>query len=242
MRYCLIIDNTDQEEAITSMKSISKERSFPITCFFFNPTTNENCRRTEVDVKGKPTIYLDKEKILMELVSLFKYQQIDVVAIDYKLDDPEIDGLDLVNFLRQKNWKGIDDYVMYSSDSEELKDKLHKAVLKVINDKNELSSLIKDYNRINPVDVFNRSQKHKDDYYIERLFGFMKINKPNLSSKFSQKLSQHENMTLKTIFPRFHDKPLSALAELVLKKTEECDDFENEFLDRCIDHFIDLKE
>jgi len=238
MKYCLIIDDTDQKDEITELEKKSKERSFPIKCFYFNPNKKE-CQRIETKQDGSKEILIEKELVLEELRKEFLSTHIDLIAIDYRISDDYITGLDIVHFLKGSSWKRKTHYVIYSSDSDEIKEKLQKELMSLIEDKNRLNDFVESFYDLNPSKIFNR--KTDQDSYIDHLYEFIKKNKTPLNNKLSQKLSNHPEEIFRNIFPRFEGKPLKYLSELVMINTEESDVFEDEFLDRCVDHFIDLK-
>lgn len=239
MRYCLIIDDTKQDEEILAIEALGKKKRFPIKCYYFNPKKKE-CLREEKKPDGSSDFFLDEELVFLELQKSFPSQQIDLIATDYKLNDDK-NGLDIVKYLKNNNWRGETPYVIYSGDSHEIKEKLQKSISELIGDKDELNKFVEGYYDSNPCKIFKRSTKVKDSH-ISHIYEFIRNNKSPLNNKLSQKLNQHPERVFKNIFTRFEGRKLKILAQLVLKNSEESDAFEDEFIDRCVDHFIDLKE
>lgn len=240
MRHCLIIDDTKQDEEILAIESLGHNNSFPIKCHYFNPM-HKDCLRRDEKSDGTFVDFIDEEKVYKQLNMLFGGQQFDLIATDYSFSKTDINGLELVNYLKGNKWKVKTPYVIYSSDSDEIKSKLQKEVSDLVGDKDKLNKYLQNYHEINPIRVFKRSKKHEDSH-IGQIYEFIKTHKTSLNVKLKYKLLQHSGRIFKNIFPRFEGKPILYLSELVIKNTEESDDFENEFLDRCVDHFIDLKE
>lgn len=240
MRHCLIIDDTKQEEEMYAIEMLGKNAAFPITCHYFNPLMKECLRKEEKD-DGSVDYLFDEELVLDQLRKKFSSQHLDLIATDYTFQGVSKNGLDLLSYLKKEGWKGKTPYVIYSGDSHEIKEKLQSKIRAIVENKNELNTFIEDYSELNPAKVFERSEKAENSH-VGRIYEFIKKHKTPLNSKLSQKLCQHPDKVFKNIFPRFENKPLHFFSELVTKNTEESDDFENEFLDRCVDHFIDLKE
>lgn len=239
MRYCLIIDDTKQDDEIIEIESLGKNAAFPISCYYFNPTAKE-CLREETKGDGTKEYLVDLDLVLAELRKRFSKQQLDLIATDYQFSDPLITGMDLVNYLKEQSWKKEAAYIIYSGDAHEIKEKLQSRIKTIVDDREALNSFIEGYYDLNPVRIFKRSTK-REDSHIDHIYEFLKKNKTPLNFKLSQKLNQHPERTFENIFPRFEGKPLKVLSELVMRNTEESDSFEDEFLDRCVDHFIELK-
>ena len=141
MKHCLIIDDEDQEGEIIILKSKAKKQGFPIDCHFFNLSSRE-VQRPET-INGKPDFVIDFEKVLEVLKSRFDDQEIDLIACDYKYNiDSTQDGLKLVKFLKENKFKGKKmPYLLYSSKSEEIEEKLQSDVKALIDDKVKLKNI-----------------------------------------------------------------------------------------------------
>jgi len=242
MRYCLIIDDNKQEEEISLLEGKSKERQFPITCHFFDPT-NKACQRPEKLPDGSTKYLLDLELVYEELKRIYTGQNIDLVALDYKISDDYVSGLDLLKFLKEKKWRGKIPYIIYSSDANELKELQQKEIKTIVDNKEDLNKFLEEYHNTYPDKIFNRGKKDSEPYF-ERIFEYLKKNKSPLNYKLYQKLNEHPERVFKNIiFPRFKDQKLGHLAKLVIENnSEESDLFEDEFLERSVAHFINLVE
>jgi hypothetical protein len=236
MKHCLIIDDEDQKDEIFILQSKAKEQQFPIECYFFNLSSRE-VQREEIR-NGKPDTVIDFEKVLEELKRLFDDQEIDLIACDYKYNiDSTQDGLKLVKFLKENMFKGKKmPYLLYSSKSKEIEEKLQSEVKELIDDRSNLKQYLEAYFETNPEKIIKRG--NYDDSIIE----YLKRNKTDLRLKLGSKLLKNPDRVFDNIFPRFNGKTLSQLAKLLEDRTEESDDFESEFLDRSVSHFIYLEE
>lgn len=235
MKHCLIIDDQNQKEKIELLELKAKQQNFPITCHFLNLSDND-VRRPETR-NGKPDLVLDFEKVLEKLVSLYENLSFDLIACDYKYDGETKDGLKLIKFLKEKEFRGRGlPYLLYSSQDEEIELKLQNDVKDLIEKKDELKDYLESYFDSKPEKITKRG--NYDDVIIE----YLKRHKTSLSLKLEAKLLEYPESTFQSIFPRFENKTLKELANLLKKSTEESDDFESEFFERCIAHFIFLKE
>ncbi len=244
MKSCLIIDDNNQEDEKLILEKYSKERQFPITCHTFNPTKRE-CLREDKLANGTVEYVIDEQLVLDELRKDYGNEKLDLIAIDYNLSDPKT-GLEIIRFLKEKNWKRKVPYVIYSGEADKIKEKLQVSIQQVMSDPDQLKDFIENYIATNPNKIYNRGKNEapEDDAnhsYIYNLYNYLKVIKTPLESKLSQKLEQHPDDTFDNIFPDFHGTKLKILADLVLENSERADRFEDEFIDRCVDHFIYLK-
>jgi len=246
MKSCLIIDDNSQEDEKILLEKYSKEKQFPITCHIFNPTKRE-CLREEKMADGSINYVIDKQLVLEELRKDYGSQKFDLIAIDYNLSDPYETGLDIIRSLKENKWKRKVPYVIYSGEADKIKQKLQANIQQVTGNADELAEFIENYIATNPNKIYNRGKNEEvkegpDRSYIYKLYEFLKLNKTPMESKLSQKLEQRPEDIFDNIFPDFQGIKLKALAELVLDNNERSDKFEDEFIDRCVDHFIYLKD
>lgn len=242
MRYCLIIDDTDQKDEILLLESKSKERDFPIKCHYFNPNKRE-CQRLENKADGSVEYVLDLDLILLELKKE-QFEQIDLIATDYKLSDESITGLDIVKHLKENNWRGKTPFVIFSGDHKEIKEKLQSQIKPLVDDTEELNIFLENYFETNPSKIFPR-KINKDGHeksYTDYIYEYIKSHKTSLNQKLNEKLNQYPNHIFNNIFPRFEGTTLERIAKITLENTVESDDFESEFLERSIAHFIFLEK
>jgi CheY-like chemotaxis protein len=234
-RYCLIIDDKKQDDEIAQLETFSKEKGFPIKCFYFNPL-DRRCLREETLKDNTKLNYLDLDKLLETLNVEFTGTPINLIASDYKLEDEGgIDGLQIVQFLKEK-WRGKNiPCILYSSDYTEINERLQSKVLEVIENPEKLRKYVEEYLKTKPEKALDRTT-----YYAE-IYTYLRNNKMSLNIKLHNKLNEHPDKEFKNIFPSFEGWALKKLADLVLDKKRESDEFEDEFLDRSVDHFIYLK-
>lgn len=240
MKYCLIIDNDDQQDQIDLLEKKSREQGFPITCYYFKPDKRE-CLKLE-EINGVPEYIIDIDLLKNELEKEYKGKHIDLIASDYLLEDKFIDGLVLLQRLKDQ-WRGQNvPTLIYSSDSKMIKQKLQQEVKNVVEDINQLSDFLDNYYDNHPNETSSKGAAGEIPY-IDDIIAFLKKqrNKTSLNYKLIQKLEQDPEKKFDNIFPRFSDKTLGQLSKMLKKNIEECDAFEDEFLDRCVDHFIYLK-
>jgi CheY-like chemotaxis protein len=242
MRYCLIIDDTDQRDEILLLESKSSERNFPIKCYYFNPSKRE-CQRLEKKADGSVEYVLDLDLILQELRKE-QFEQVDLIATDYKLSDESVTGLDIVKHLKENNWRGKTPFVIFSGDHKEIKAKLQSQISPLIDNVEELNIFLENYFETNPSKIFPRKIETdgNEKSYTDYIYEYIKTHKTSLNQKLSEKLNQYPNHVFENIFPRFNDAKLERLAKIVLENTIESDEFESEFLERSIAHFIFLEK
>ncbi len=233
MKYCLIIDNDDQTDDMIQLESESKRNGFPVKCYYFKPDKIE-CTREQI-VNGQVTRVIDEELLLNQLDYECVGKPINLIACDYNLSDPFFDGFRILQTLKN-NWRGGKvPTLLYSSDFEKIKEKLKVEIDNIREDSQKLLLFLESYRMHYPDHVVKR-EEYKTD-----VINFLKKYKTSLSGKLSEKLAEHPEKEFENIFPRFEGRRLGELSSLVQKTSDETDDFENEFLDRSVDHFIHLK-
>lgn len=235
MKHCLILDDQNQKTEIELLESKSAEQGFPIKCHFLN-LSDRAFSREEI-INGQPDFVIDFDKVIDYLRQTFKGQQIDLIACDYKYTDETTDGLKLVQFLKEQKFRGKGlPFILYSSKFEEIEEKLQFSIKELIENKDQLKIYLESYFDTKPEKIIDRT--NYDDTVIE----YLKKNKTPLSIKLESKLLDYPDNVFKNIFPRFEGKTLRQLAILLNKSGPESDDFESEFLERSIAHFIYLEE
>lgn len=235
MKHCLIIDDQNQKTEIELLEIKANEQGFPIKCHFLN--LSDRIFSSNVIINGAPDSVLDFDKVIAYLIENFEGQQIDLIACDYKYSDKTTDGLKLIQFLKEQGFraKGLP-FILYSSKFEEIEEKLQVSIKELIEDKSQLKKYLETYFETKPEKIIDRT--NYDDTVIE----YLKKHKTSLNVKLEAKLLHHPQRAFNNTFPRFKDKTLQQLAALLRKSSEESDDFESEFLERSVAHFIFLEE
>lgn len=113
-KKCLIIDNDDQSQEIEKMIRDGKNKyGIELECEQFNVG---NTAFDEVLTDGK----IDPSKVISEFKKRFKNQTFHLAAFDRDLNDPNIDGVELIRQLTHYNQLKNTSKVIYSSDLEGL--------------------------------------------------------------------------------------------------------------------------
>ena len=88
-KRCLIIDNNDQSAEIEKLVRDGKSKGLTIECYQFNVGSTFD---VDLLTDGKISI----EKVISEFKKRFKKVSFNLVAFDWDLSDPEINGLELL--------------------------------------------------------------------------------------------------------------------------------------------------
>lgn len=234
MKHCLIIDDEDQQAKIDA-EVLKQNAQFPIKYSFFSLDSRELIR--EEKTPNGPEFVLDFEKVISHLRAKFGNEKIDIIACDYVYNGLKTDGLRLIRYLKEEKFRGKRlPYILYSSKWEEIEERLQAEVKQFINDKRELKNYLESYFESKPEKISERTN------YFAEITEYLRRNRTDLSLRLDAELRKYPEKKFDNLFPRFKDKTLIDLANLLNRSSDEGDDFESEFFERCVAHFIHLKE
>lgn len=231
MRKFIVIDNDPQEDEIQNIEGKAKREGFEVEGSWFNTDDPECLTLTDGE------FLVDRNKILKRLNNLYKGESIDIVLIDFKLGDKEIDGVDLALFIK-KNWRKNILILMFSGDYDLLMQKLSKEwhPEQFSGDFKSQYKAMREYFENLPRETFNKVN------FAETFWQYLKTVPVNIESILLDNLRQYPDEVFKNIHPMFKNKKLVEIAKLIENNTGEGEEFKSELIERAISHFIHLNE
>jgi hypothetical protein len=194
----LLIDNEDLSETILTIEKLSKEKGFKVICFPLYvglPHGNE-----VVDKSGFISIPL----VYARLKELYGNTRFHLIASDFNLEDPNIDGVKILSSLNSQINAKNSKRILYSS---QLID-IVEDYLKLYKEKNDfdgawqkfkslirldiLDFLLRDDMEKNIIDKLDKIIEQEDDFILEELLA-------NSDLKFNPAMEIYENNTFEEI-------------------------------------------
>ena len=207
----LIIDNEDLTETLSEIEHLAKEKGVAIQCFPFYvglPDGND-----VLDGNGKININLVKEKFHSE----YGNYRFHLIASDFKLNDPTVDGVEILRQFNAINNTRTSKRILYSSELEEIVQEYldgYKNNIKNFQDSwDSFRTLIKleilDFSRReniekNIVDYISKINEQADDFILEELLG-------NKDLKFNPSIEIFGGLTFGEIAERISANDPSSL-------------------------------
>lgn len=218
-KRCLIIDDQDQGEEIEKMIRDGKTlHGIDLECEQFNVGSTF---LDEVLTAGK----IDIEKVVLEFKKKYKGQAFQLAAFDRDLNDPDIDGVELIRLLKHHKLLRNTPKVLYSSDLEGLlsdsydnfnKEKLIKRIKTLVNNE------IKGY--------FER------DSYDSDILRTLAQDEETLDLIIEEELKKFPELIFKNAFvhAEFKNKSFAEIAEKLEEYTHLRNDFKKEIVQQVI--------
>lgn len=228
MRYCLVIDDNDQEDVLEAMELKSKDRGFPIKFFYLNPTIAE-CQ----SFNGEEHT-LDLDKVENHLNNLFSGQQLHIVATDYNLSDDKITGMEIVRLIKEK-WRKNLKVVLYSGLPEQIMERLSSEICE--GDLKKRFKNLENFFNYKPDRIMDRG-----DDYEERVYEILKSTRLAMEDVLEERLLEYENDLFDDFFPQFEGKKLGQIAKMIRSNSQESESFKLEFIERSVSRLIDLRK
>lgn len=199
-KICLLIDDNDMTEVSGRIISKGEKKGFKIEFL-----TEFNVGSDERDDLLNDELELDKESIEKEFLEKYGKEKIDLIAVDYDLEDSGgVNGLEVIRLLRKSRKRT--DIILYSSDVDSI---LKESVEKYEASK-DLKSVIKDIKFLlstnilaihkrdinfedNFIAVLDKQSKTIDQHFIDKLRELPEI---PFDSHFFQKAESVKNISV----------------------------------------------
>lgn len=217
-KNCLFIDDnpTEIESYLENLNEIGPSKNLHIKCDLFG---------VEIDDDNDPSTSLDKIKtdLYDQYMENTKY---DLVACDFNISDGRINGLDIVNIVRQKNRNCA--IVIYSGDLETVANQIAD-----VSTKKERRKKIKTI-------VNNKITAFIDRMdYVDEIINILK-KQIRLELYIEKKLLEHGELELMHGYEQFRGLSLKQIAREINNDSVHGNKFKLEIIERGISHMIDL--
>lgn len=256
-KYCIIIDDEDQDEIVENLKADAKSKGIGLTCFQLNPQDDEFHKNTGTD--AIPEFVIDIEKIADKLKTTeYRRAKVDVIACDYLLQDDHVNGFEIIRKLRnQLNYKKS--IILYSATLDtviseillgDLEDRVSR-IMKLV-DANIPANLEAGVREVLTGDLKEQVQRIRNlaradimaftdkDNYRASIVTALEKDPFSLDSELDSLLNTYRNWTFRSVFPPFKDKTVAEIIDEIDSGSANGVAFQRALLENAIAHMIDL--
>jgi hypothetical protein len=221
-KTCLIIDDNPQDDVIERIESRLKGKYFPTECLQFNVGSQE---RTDLLTDGR----IDVGKVVDRYKTDFTNTKLDLICIDYNLEDDNINGLDILKEIHPVRPKCS--YMIYSAN-------LNQVVSGILDGydegqrNNKLLNKIKFLTRYKIVDFVARTN------YEDAVIAQISEEKQSLESMVEEKLLEYRELVFENTYPSFAGKTLFEIAREIRIGSDQGNNFMKEIIEVAISNMI----
>lgn len=231
-KVCLIIDDKDQQHIFEAkIRDILARDGYEVNAVLIN-TTDPEVLNDEQNI--------DIEKLTEHIKRKINDGHIDVIAQDFNLSDDNINGLNVIEIIRQMGRKTP--IVLYSGNREQVirsivcspdpKDS-KKFILK------EISLLIENVKKLmlhNICDFVERTG------YDQAVIKILREKETSTRQILLKKLREYPNMVFRSAYPRFEGESLSTIAKEIEKSTYQGQSFQEELIEQTVAYMLKTSE
>ncbi len=218
MQNCLIIDEESQAAFIEEVGLEAQQKGVPITLYQYDPHHNKSWLDYS---SSKPTI---KDHLLKEDLQTKLNKRIDVILCDYDFKLNNLDGFELLRWIRTRNKSTK--LILYSGKGDLqrtfLNSKTPEEVVKII--------------RANISDVISR--EHRKGI----LFSYLKDSKFDTDLFILEQLSRYPDLKIQNSCPEFDGLTLGEILEYIADGSNKGFMFKKNLLELTIAHLLELEK
>lgn len=227
-KTCLLIDDNRQDEVVEQIVVMAKKKGITLKCLQFNVGSEQ---RTDLLTDG----FIDKAKVLSRFKDEFDGSKIDLICIDYSLEDDNINGLDILKEIYELRQSSA--FMIYSSNL----DQLAKGIIDGYeNDKDKLKLI----NRIKSLTKYTIKEFVARDRYDQAIVDILSKGTQSIELTIEEKLLENPDMIFKNTYPVFEDKTFKEIAKEIRLGSFHGDNFKKEIIEQTIAYLtkINLNE
>jgi hypothetical protein len=223
-KHCLIVDDTPQEEMIERIESKLRKKNIQVICYQLN--VGSQARKDLLTDER-----IDLEKVTRAFEMEFHNYKLDLVCIDFDLEDGKVDGLDVLKQVHQLRPKTP--CMIYSSNLDEV---ARKIIVEYERDGDRRKLL----NKIKALAKYSIEDFVARDYYDERVVDILSKKQQSLESMIEEKLLENADLIFQQGYPPFSGKTLWEVALEVQKGTPRGNEFLYEIIELAIAQVITI--
>jgi hypothetical protein len=222
-KHCLLIDNEIQDTSAEKIIRLGKEKQLTINITQFNVG---NSQLTEVLEDNKINI----EKVISYYKTHFKKTHFDLIAFDWSFDDPDVDGVKLIQQFRTNNLLRRTNIVLYSGELPDTVKSYFSDYKKDDNSFKENWPKIKTLIDVPILGFFDRT--HYEEKVVETLVNMAKH--INIEQDLLRKLKENSQQVFNNVNPKFEGKTFGDIAHIIENDVQFGHQFTSEFIDQAI--------
>lgn len=258
-KYCIIIDDEDQDEIVENLIEDARRLGIALTCFQLNPLDDRFNKNVGSD--SAPEDVIDLEKIVEALgTNEYRRSKVNVIACDYRLQDDHVNGFEVIRKLRNElNFKGS--VILYSANLETviadiLLGNFAEQVERIMslvnaNIPENLEAGIKEVlagdlkgqiHRIRNLTHANISALKDKDSYKSSIITALEQESFSMETELDSLLNNYRDWTFRSVFPPFSDKKVSEIAEEIDSGSPKGISFQKALLENAVAHMLELNK
>jgi len=224
-KTCLIIDDNLQDEMIEAIERKAKKKNIALACLQFNIGSSE--RQDLLTEVGK----IDMVKVMESFKNEFHRIKLDLICIDFNLEDDTIDGLEVLKAIHPL--RSHVPFMLYSANVSQLINKIIDGYDQDA-DKKKLLSKIKFLTRYKIEDFVDR------EHYDEAIIKIMSMTQKSMELIIEEKLLEYPDLVFHSTYPAFDGKTLEFIAEQIRNGSVHGDRYKTELIEQAISIMITL--
>lgn len=223
-KTCLIIDDNPQDDIIERIQTKALNKQVMIECLQFNVGSQE--RRDLLTHEA-----IDIDKVIQQFEKEFDGKKIDLICIDYNLEDDNIDGLEILRKIYPL--RGTSAYMLYSANLNQLASRIVDGY-EVDKDKKKLLGKIKALTRFKIMDFVDR------DDYDDTILKILSRNDQSMELYIEEKLLEYGELEFHNTYPIFEGKKLKEIAKEIRTRSLHGDRYVGELLEQAFSFMIKI--
>lgn len=226
-KFCIIIDDEDQNEIVENLREDAAKQGIRLNCFQMNPQSEAYYKNK--GTPERPDYVIDLDKVSSDLLTpAYRKLKVDIIACDYDLQDDEVNGYTLIGKLRG-HLKYQKEIILYSANL----DRVVNAILKVDNPK-EL------YTQVRHLAHARIRDFHDKNDYRQSIITALKDTTFSLESELETLLTKYADLTFNSVFPPLRGKKIAEILGEIEAGSKEGKGFQKALLENAIAHMVEM--
>jgi hypothetical protein len=221
-RTCLIIDDEPQDAVIENIETRLRGKYVNVECLQFNVGSLE---RKDLMTDEK----IDMVKVLKQFEIEFKGKRLDLICIDYNLEDDKINGLEILKEIYPFRQTSL--FMMYSSNLDQL-------VKKIIDSYDEDRDKRKLLNKIKLLTRYRIEEFSARNSYDEAVITLLSKNRQTLEAIIEEKLLEYPDLIFHNTYPVFEGKTLAEIVEEIRIGSVHGNHYMKELIEQAISNMV----
>ena len=231
-KLCLIIDDENQERFFESqIQRVLKEGGCDVTPLYLIAKDPELLDENQD---------IDIEKLKTRIKEQIEGKSIDVIATDFNLSDENVNGLNVIEIIRELRRKTP--IVLYSGGRENV----IKSIIGRPDPNDSKKFILKEANPL--IENVRKLMLHNISDFVERTGYDQAVIKILRGKELStrqillNKLREYPEMKFLSCYPAFTGKTLGEIAEEIEESTHQGEEFQSELIEQTVAYLIDISE
>jgi hypothetical protein len=227
-RHCLIIDNEDQSHEIEGIIRNGKPKGINIICHQFNvgSTSREDLLN---DAKN-----IDIAKVVATFNNEFKGIAFNLMAFDWDLSDPNINGIELIRQFQANDLRKNTPKLLYSG---VLKEQIGSMLNEFKENKRTEKTVINWLNALIKTPIMDFIDRPE---YANSIVSILEKSNDSLEFAIESELRKLKDCEFKSVFPEFEGRKFGEIADLIESENVAGNRFKRELVNQIISYLTNI--